>query len=93
MTAGALQASPGSCSWTPSRPRSSTIRKGKRQLLIAWVPGNVLSATSVLIPFDLTWDGANGLGEKVATGVYLLVVRAHVEDALTRVVRKIAVFH
>ncbi|MEE8369836.1 MAG: FlgD immunoglobulin-like domain containing protein, partial [Dehalococcoidia bacterium] len=45
---------------------------------------------------ELVWDGANGLGEKVATGVYLLVMRAHGVDPLvegTRVVRKIGVFH
>ncbi len=43
---------------------------------------------------ELTWDGANGLGPKVATGAYILLIKADVPGAAgASATRKLALEH
>jgi hypothetical protein len=42
---------------------------------------------------EIIWDGTNGIGEKVSTGIYLCLIKANSNKAGNRVIYKIAVKH
>ena len=42
---------------------------------------------------EVSWDGANDAGQKVANGLYLCVIKAAASGAQNRVIRKIGVIH